>query len=92
MAKVLSRTVSIYVDGKQVDSTLKSLETNLKKLKNQQKFLTIGTEEYIETESTMSISTPAPPAKNPTSLLTKLAYSAYSITSFVLSSIFNSQC
>lgn len=49
MAKVLSRTVSIYVDGKQVESTIESLQDNLNKLRNRQKKLTIGTEEYIET-------------------------------------------
>lgn len=49
MAKQLSRTVSIYVDGRQVDSTVKSLEKEFKRLQNAQKLLTIGSEEYIET-------------------------------------------
>lgn len=53
MAKVLSRTVSIYVDGKQVDSTLNSLKAQYDQLKAKQKSLVIGTEEYIETSMKM---------------------------------------
>lgn len=53
MAKVLSRNVVIYVDGKQVDSTIKSLQAELKKLQNRQKNLTIGTDEYIQTSLKM---------------------------------------
>lgn len=49
MAKALSRKVTIYINGKEVESTLKSLRAEMKKLKNQQATLTIGSEEYIET-------------------------------------------
>ena len=49
MAKTLSRKVSIYINGKEVESTIKSIEAELRKLKNQQKNLTIGTEEYVQT-------------------------------------------
>lgn len=49
MAKALSRTVSIYIDGKQVDSTLKALSAKLQELKNRQRTLTLGSEEYIQT-------------------------------------------
>ncbi len=49
MAKSLNRKVSIYVNGKEVESTIKSLESELIKLKRIQKNLTIGSEEYVET-------------------------------------------
>ena len=49
MAKALSRKVTIYINGKEVESTLKSLEGELARLKNQQKKATIGSEEYINT-------------------------------------------
>lgn len=49
MAKALSRTVSIYIDGRQVDSTLSSIQKEQQRLLNLQKKLTIGTEEYIAT-------------------------------------------
>ena len=49
MSKNLSRKVTIYINGKEVESTIKSLEAEVRKLKNQQKNLTIGTEEYIKT-------------------------------------------
>ena len=49
MAKgTLSKTVSIYVNGKQVDSTLKSLQSELRKLQNEQRLATIGSEDYVE--------------------------------------------
>ncbi len=49
MAKVLSRKVTIYVDGKEVESTLKSLQAELNKLRNKQRTATIGSEEYVKT-------------------------------------------
>lgn len=49
MAKTLSRTVSIYVDGKQVESTLASLRSQVQHLTNLQKKMTLGSEEYIQT-------------------------------------------
>ncbi len=48
MAKTLSRKVTIYINGKEVENTIKSLTDELNKLKTQQKRLTIGTTEYIE--------------------------------------------
>lgn len=48
MAKTLSRKVTIYVNGKEVESTLKSLSSELAKLKRQQAQMTIGTQEYVE--------------------------------------------
>lgn len=49
MAKgTLSKTVSIYVNGQQVDSTLKSLQSELRKLQNEQRLATIGSEDYVE--------------------------------------------
>lgn len=49
MAKTLNRKVTIYIDGKEVKSTLASLEAEMRKLKAQQKNMTIGSEEYIRT-------------------------------------------
>ena len=49
MAKALSRKVTIYIDGREVKSTLSSLEAEMRKLKAQQKNMTIGSEEYIRT-------------------------------------------
>ena len=49
MAKTLSRKVTIYVNGKEVESTLKSLDGEMKKLQNQQRGMIIGSEEYVKT-------------------------------------------
>lgn len=49
MAKVLSRKVSIYINGKEVENTIKSLRGEMSKLVDKQKTLTIGSEEYVET-------------------------------------------
>lgn len=49
MSKALNRKVTIYIDGKEVKSTLASLESEMRKLKAQQKDMTIGSEEYIST-------------------------------------------
>lgn len=49
MAKSLSRKVHIYINGKEIESTLSVLHDNIVKLKNQQKKMTIGSEEYIKT-------------------------------------------
>lgn len=49
MAKALSRKVTIYINGREVESTLKSLEGELAKLRTQQRNATIGSEEYIRT-------------------------------------------
>ena len=49
MAKVLSRKVTIYINGKEVENTIKSLEAEAAKLRAQQRNLVIGSEEYIET-------------------------------------------
>lgn len=54
MAKgTLSKSVSIYVNGQQVDSTLKSLQSELRKLQNEQRLCEIGSEEYIQTSLKM---------------------------------------
>lgn len=49
MAKALSRKVTIYINGKEVESTIKSLTAEMNKLKTQQKGMIIGSEEYIKT-------------------------------------------
>lgn len=48
MAKTLSRKVTIYVNGKEVENTLKSLGEEMRKLERQQKTLPIGSEEYVK--------------------------------------------
>jgi TP901 family phage tail tape measure protein len=49
MAKALNRKVTIYIDGREVKSTISSLEAEMKKLQAQQKKMVIGSEEYIRT-------------------------------------------
>lgn len=49
MAKSINRKVTIYVNGREVENTLKGLRAELKRLENQQKNATIGSEEYIAT-------------------------------------------
>lgn len=51
MAKNINRTVTIYVNGKEVQKTIGSLRSELKKLENQQRKATIGSEEYIRVTS-----------------------------------------
>lgn len=47
-SKVLSRKVTIYVDGKEVVSTISSLQSAMTKLQHEQKRMTIGSEEYVK--------------------------------------------
>lgn len=47
MAKALSRKVTIYINGKEVEATISSLTAKIKQLENEQKKLPIGTQEYI---------------------------------------------
>lgn len=49
MAKALSRKVTIYINGKEIENTLSSLKGEMVKLQNQQKKMVIGSEEYVET-------------------------------------------
>ena len=48
MSRTLTRKVTVYVDGKEVESTLKSLKAAMEKLVAQQKTMTIGSEEYVK--------------------------------------------
>lgn len=48
MANTLSRKVTIYINGKEVESTLSSLKSAMTKLQNEQKHMTIGSEEYVK--------------------------------------------
>ena len=48
MAKVLSRKVTIYIDGKPAEASLEQLWQKVSKLKNEQAKLPIGTQEYID--------------------------------------------
>ena len=54
MAKQLNRKVMIYVNGKQVENTISSLRAELKKLENQQKKCTLGSEEYYRVTAEIS--------------------------------------
>lgn len=49
MAKALNRKVTIYIDGREVKSTISSLEGEMRKLQAEQKKMVIGSEEYIRT-------------------------------------------
>lgn len=51
MAKNINRKVTIYVNGKEVQNTIGSIRSELKKLENQQRKATLGSEEYIRTTS-----------------------------------------
>lgn len=48
MANTLSRKVTIYINGKEVESTISSLKSAMTKLQNEQRHLTIGSEEYVK--------------------------------------------
>lgn len=48
MAKILSRKVTIYIDGKSAEASIQQLESRVRQLSNEQKKLPIGTQEYIE--------------------------------------------
>lgn len=48
MPKQLSRTVSIYINGTEVQASLKQIRAEITRLKNEQALLPIGTQEYIE--------------------------------------------
>ena len=46
MAKDISRKVTIYIKGKEVENNIKSIQAAVRKLENEQKLLTIGSDEY----------------------------------------------
>ena len=46
MAKDINRKVTIYVNGKAVENTIKSLRAELRRLENAQKDCIIGSDEY----------------------------------------------
>ena len=48
MAKNLNRKVTIYINGKEVENTIKSLQGELRRLQREQKTLTIGSDEYVK--------------------------------------------
>lgn len=51
MAKDINRKVTIYVNGKEVENTIKSLRSELKRLENAQKNCVIGTPEFDRIKS-----------------------------------------
>ena len=55
MAKMLNRKVTVYVSAKEVENTLKSLRAELRRLENQQKNCTMGSDEYLWTLSEIII-------------------------------------
>lgn len=48
MGKTLSRTVTIYINGKEVNATMKDLRAEIRKLENEQSRLPIGSQAYID--------------------------------------------
>lgn len=48
MAKDLSRQVTIYVNGKEINNTIASIRAEMKKLEREQKHLVIGSDEYLK--------------------------------------------
>lgn len=48
MAKNLSRKVTIYIDGKPAEASIKDIQKQIKKLEREQAELTIGTQGYID--------------------------------------------
>lgn len=54
MAKDLSRNVTIYVNGKEVNNTLSSIRKEIKHLENEQKKLIIGSAEYNKVSSELN--------------------------------------
>ena len=48
MAKGVNRYINVYINGKQVENNIKSIKSAITKLTNEQKKMTIGSEEYIQ--------------------------------------------
>lgn len=48
MAKDINRKVTIYINGKEVENTMKGLRAELKRLENEQRNAVIGSEDYIK--------------------------------------------
>lgn len=48
MAKNINRTVTIYINGREVENTLQSIRNEVTKLEREQRKLPIGSEEYIK--------------------------------------------
>jgi hypothetical protein len=46
--KIINRTIRLSIDGKSIPNDVKSIETELRRLRNEQKKLTIGSKEYID--------------------------------------------
>ena len=49
MAKGVNRFINVYINGKQVENNINSIKSAITKLTNEQKKMTIGSEEYIQT-------------------------------------------
>ena len=54
MAKNINRKVTIYINGKEVENTLKGMKAELNRLQNEQRRATLGSREYIETTEKIS--------------------------------------
>ena len=48
MAKNINRKVTIYINGKEVENTLKGMKAEMSRLVNEQRQATFGSKEYIE--------------------------------------------
>ena len=47
MAKLSTRRINIYINGKEVESTVKGIRAEMNKLVNEQNKMIIGSDEYI---------------------------------------------
>jgi hypothetical protein len=47
MATSVNRTINVYVNGEQVENNIKSIRSAMVKLQNEQKKMTIGSDEYV---------------------------------------------
>lgn len=54
MAKTVSKTVTVYIDGSQIDNTVPAIQKKIRELTRDIKKMTIGTEEYEKTASSIS--------------------------------------
>lgn len=49
MAKGVNKYINVYINGKQVENNINSINSAIKKLTHEQKKMTIGSDEYIQT-------------------------------------------
>ena len=47
MASTYNRRINLYINGKQVSNDIKSVQASMTKLRNEQRMMTIGSDEYV---------------------------------------------